>query len=67
MNLYLFDLSKTGTKTAPRVPKLGYYEGRVPLPGNVGGRRGLSYTQNLSNVEKSAAELVQIFFRPFLN
>ena len=32
MNLFLFDLSKTemGAKTAPREPKLGYFDGRVP-------------------------------------
>ena len=32
MNLILFGFSKTetGTKTAPRVPKLGYFDGRVP-------------------------------------
>ena len=32
MNLFLFGLSKTetGDKTASRVPKLGYYDGRVP-------------------------------------
>ena len=31
-DLFLFGLSKTeaGAKTAPRVPKLGYYDGRVP-------------------------------------
>jgi len=31
-NLFLFGLSKTetGAKTAPRVPKLGYFDGRVP-------------------------------------
>ena len=32
MNLFLFSLTKkeTGAKTAPRVPKLGYFDGRVP-------------------------------------
>ena len=32
MNLFLFGFSKakTGAKTAPRVPKLGYFDGRVP-------------------------------------
>ena len=32
MNLFLFGLSKTetGSKTALRVPKLGYFDGRVP-------------------------------------
>ena len=32
MNFFLFGLSKTetGTKTAPRVPKLDYSDGRVP-------------------------------------
>ena len=32
MHFFLFGLSKTesGAKTAPRVPKLGYYDGRVP-------------------------------------
>ena len=32
MNLFLFSLTKTetGAKTAPRVTKLGYFDGRVP-------------------------------------
>ena len=32
MNLFLFGLSKTEAvaKTAPRVPKLGYFDGWVP-------------------------------------
>ena len=32
INLYIFGLSKaeTGAKTVPRVPKLGYFDGRVP-------------------------------------
>ena len=32
MNLFLFSFTKTETaaKTAPQVPKLGYFDGRVP-------------------------------------
>ena len=29
-NIIFFGLTKTGAKTAPRVPKLGYFVGRVP-------------------------------------
>ena len=46
-NIIFFGLTKTGAKTAPRVPKLGYFVGRVPKVSSrvilVGGRRGLSY------------------------
>ena len=47
-----FKNGKTGAKTAPRVPQLGYSDGRVPKLSSrvtlkVGGRRGLSYTDQV--------------------
>ena len=49
-NIIFFCLTKTGANTAPRVPKLGDFDGRVPkarsqvtLATCLGGRLGLSY------------------------
>ena len=55
MNLFLFGLSKTetGAKTAPRVPKLGYFDRLVPKHSdthNVGALRGLSCSPQLSGI-----------------
>ena len=30
INIIFFGLTKTGAKTAPRAPKLGYFDGRAP-------------------------------------
>ena len=55
INVIFFSLTKKGAKTTPRVPKLGYFDWRVPKVSSqgdtpdVGGRRGLSYVHMLTS------------------